>query len=124
MQRCGIALVQNNAVIGSRTYSIDGVEISVDILGVKVTKNGQAKIYGEMPPEMANIDTTTQQYTQLQTAVDLLKTQTAIKLKAYEFLPKAKRRQFLQRDPLFKETLKLILKAADMIGEIREAEND
>lgn len=123
-ERCGVTLVMSNTIIATRTYTIDGVGLTLDVIGIVVVKNGVTKTVGVIPPELSPIDTTANQYIQLQTAVDLLKTQTAQKIKVYEFLPKAKRIQFLQRDPLFKETLRLVLLCADLINELQEAEND
>ena len=87
-----------------------GVLIAVALVAVHVVK-AHAGI---------NIDTQSAQYQQLLTAQGLLQSGMKARLPLFKKLPLDKKRQWLQRDPLFRKTLKMSLAIADQVEQIRE----
>ena len=64
-----------------------------------------------------NIDTTSAQYTQLLAGLGTLRTVLAPRIKFLLGVPRAKRRAWLQRDPLLRRTLKLAQTLQELIHE-------
>ena len=66
------------------------------------------------------INTTTPQYQAMLTGLGTLDNQTVVKILRFRKLSLVKKRQWLQRDPLFKATLQFVLKYDDVVQRIRE----
>lgn len=67
-----------------------------------------------------NIDTQSQQYQNYLTGLDNLKAYYAPKLVLFAKLPKAKKKLWLQRDPLLRKFLKISLSVAEWASQFRE----